>query len=148
MPAHSGQKPSPLVPFFLGLAPLGFGIHLFTPESSDPPELILSGVLISVGIILMARAVRNFFYKPDEIAIQVAGRRATTPFIERRKVRGDRRASATRRWMRERRHSAGENERRSREYDRRTMPDRRVNRRGQQKWEDPSVLHPVKPDTY
>lgn len=148
MAATSEQKPSPLVPFFLGLAPLGFGIHLFSPEAADPPELVLSGILISVGIILMARAVRNFFYKPDQIAVQVAERKATVPFIERRKSRLDRRASATRRWFNERRHAIDGRrppERREQTYDRRNLPDRRVNRHKLQRWDDPSVLRPAKP---
>jgi hypothetical protein len=147
MTHNSEQKPSPLVPFFLGLAPLGFGIHLFTPEASDPPELILSGVLISIGIILLARSVRNFFYTPDEMTLQVAERKAKVPFIERRKSRIDRRASATRRWFSERRHLLDGRrplERRDETYDRRTVEDRRIHRRKVQKWEDPSVLHPVK----
>jgi len=137
-----------MVPFFLGLAPLGFGIHLFTPDASDPPELILSGVLISAGIILLARAVRNFFYKPDQAALQTAERKASIPFSERRRSRLDRRASATRRWLRERRESLGGNERRDLTYDRRNLAERRVNRRSAKRWEDPSVLHPVKPDTF
>lgn len=140
-----------MIPFFLGVAPFGFGIHLCNPESADAPELILSGILISIGVILFGRAIRNFFYKPDETAIRIAERKATAPFIERRKIRVERRASATRRWFNERKHlidGRRSSDRREQTYDRRTTPDRRINRRKQQKWDDPSVLHPVKPNTY